>query len=74
MNKILLDKTETCLAVSLSPSTISRMVLDGRFPKSVRIGGCVRWRAKDIEAWAEKLASNEIPEPGKKRGRPRLAV
>jgi len=72
--KILLDKQETCAAVSLSQSTIRLMVLDGRFPNPVRVGSRVLWRVKDIEEWADKLANNEIPEPSKKRGRPRLAI
>ena len=72
--KVLLDKVETCKAVSLSQSMIQRMILDGRFPKSVKVGSRVLWRAKDLEDWADKLANNDIPEPSKKRGRPRLAV
>ena len=72
--KILMSKTETSKSVSLSPSTISRMIADDRFPKSVKIGDRVMWRVKDLEEWAEKLANNEIPEPPKKRGRKRLSA
>jgi predicted DNA-binding transcriptional regulator AlpA len=70
--KILLDKSETSAAVSLSESTIARMVLKGEFPKPVRLGGRVLWRASDLEKWAENL--QDQPEKKEKRGRPRLAV
>ena len=64
--KILLNKEETNQAVSLSQSTITRMILDNRFPKSIKVGARVLWRAADLEEWAKKLANNEVPEPAKK--------
>lgn len=72
--KILLSKEDAAAAVSLSVSTINRMVSEGRFPKPVRVGVRVLFRHKDLEEWADKLANNEMPTPTKKRGRPRLAV
>jgi len=70
--KILMDKSETSGAVSLSESTIARMVADGNFPKPVRIGSRVLWRADDIKDWAEKLP--QAPIKKETRGRKRLAV
>jgi len=72
--KLLLNKAETCDAVSLSVSKINKMIADNRFPKPVKIGGNVRWKQSDLQEWVDKLVSNEIPGPSKKRGRPRLAV
>jgi predicted DNA-binding transcriptional regulator AlpA len=70
--KLLLDKSETSSAVSLSESTIARMVLKGEFPKPVRAGARVLWRAADLEKWADNLPDQLAKK--EKRGRPRLAV
>lgn len=72
--KILLNIEETCSAVSLSASTIKRLMLEGRFPDPVRVGGRVLWRAVDLQQWAEQLAGGGLPETVKKRGRKRLAA
>ncbi len=72
MIKILLDKRETANAVSLSESTISRMVSNGEFPQPVRAGGRVLWRAGDIDKWSKGLSN--IPARKETRGRKRLAV
>jgi len=72
--KLLLNKTETCQAVALSECTIRRMMRDGRFPKPVNVGSRVLWRSTDLQQWASKLEAGDVPEPRKKRGRPRLAV
>lgn len=60
--------------LAMSISKITRLVNDGILPKPVYIGGSKRFRKIDIDRWVEQLASNEIQEPAKKRGRPRLAV
>jgi predicted DNA-binding transcriptional regulator AlpA len=74
MLKILLDKEETVSAVSLSISTINRLVIEGRFPKPVRVGTRVLWRHSELVEWSEKLGDGAMLASGKKRGRPRLAV
>ena len=38
----------------LSPRTLWRLNSAGKLPKSLRIGGAVRFRASDIELWQEK--------------------
>ena len=42
--------------VGLSRSTIYRLMDEGRFPVPIKIGpGCVRWPAREIEAWIGRL-------------------
>lgn len=36
---------------AVSKRTIHRLNASGRMPRPVRIGGCLRWRASDIDAW-----------------------
>jgi excisionase family DNA binding protein len=69
---ILLDYDQTAKELSLSVSTIRRLVTDGKL-LPVRIGGSVRFRRADLEAFADSLA-NGLVQTHKKRGRPRLAV
>lgn len=69
--KILLDKKETAAAVSLSESTIDRLVRSGEFPMPVKQGTRVLWRAKDLEKWADNLPTNQVKK--ETRGRKRLA-
>ena len=46
--------------VSLSKSSIYRMMATGTFPKPVRIGArAVRWVATDIEKWLKQLQKNQ---------------
>lgn len=72
MIKILLDKSETSAAVSLSESTIARMIAAGEFPKPVNVGSRVLWRAGDLQQWADNLQQNPVKK--ERRGRKRLAV
>lgn len=72
--KLLLTLNETADYVSLSISKINRLESENRFAKRIVIDGNVRFRVKDLDEWAAKLASGEIPASQKKRGRPRLAV
>ena len=72
MMKILLDKKETAAAVSLSESTIERLVKAEKFPMPVKQGSRVLWRTKDLEQWADNLPTNTVKK--ETRGRKRLAV
>jgi predicted DNA-binding transcriptional regulator AlpA len=73
--KILLTLTEVTNATGFSATKINRLILDGRFPKSVKIDGNTRWRVRDLNAWEESLCDEQVLVPAKpvKRGRPRLA-
>ena len=72
--KILLTFGEAADYISLSESKIRRLINEGRMPAPIRIDGNVRWLAKDLDNWVEKLAAGEIPPSKVKRGRPRLAI
>ena len=40
--------------MGLSLSTLKRMVLDGRFPKPMRLSPCrIGWPARDVKAWLD---------------------
>jgi excisionase family DNA binding protein len=69
---ILLDYDQTAQELSLSVATLRRLVNDGKL-SPVRIGGNVRFRRTDLEAFADSLANGSV-QTQKKRGRPRLAV
>lgn len=52
MYKGMLPMSEVSSACALSPSTIRRRIEEGKFPRSINLGGRrVAWRIKDIEAW-----------------------
>ena len=36
---------------SFSKRTVFRLNSAGKLPAPVRVGGCLRWRESDIEAW-----------------------
>jgi excisionase family DNA binding protein len=74
--KLLLDKHEASAALSISVSTLERMVNDGRIASPVKIGARVLFKRADLQEFVDSLASDRqvIPEPKKARGRPRLAV
>lgn len=67
--KLLHDIAETAHILSISQSSIKRLVDDQKL-KPVRIGGRVLFKRVDLEAYVDSLATTETPEP-KKRGRPR---
>ena len=71
---ILLTYQQTADAVSLSESTIKRMISRGEFPRPVSIGDSKRFRQADLVAWSESLPTQSDQEPESKRGRKRLAV
>ena len=68
---ILLDIKAVSAQICMSDDKIRRMLNAGEFPKPVRVGGKVLWKAKDLEAWADNLDNEQQT---KKGGRPRLAV
>jgi predicted DNA-binding transcriptional regulator AlpA len=71
--KFLINIEETAKTVSLSQSSIKRMVADKNFPEPIHLGSRVLWRVSDIEEWVGKLKAGEVKKK-EKRGRPRLAV
>jgi predicted DNA-binding transcriptional regulator AlpA len=74
--KILLTLNEVTDATGFSATKINRLILEGRFPKSIKIDGNTRWRVRDLNAWEEALCDEQVLAPSTpiKRGRPRLAL
>lgn len=50
-----LSDAEAAALVGISKSTFRRGVIDGRFPKPVRLGGLVRWPQSEIFQALEAL-------------------
>ena len=58
----LLTLGDLAVLVQVSEKTLRRWRSEGRLPPAVEIGGVVRWRREDVDAW---LASNlETGRPG----------
>ena len=49
----LLNVKEVTAMLNISQRHLWRMKATGKFPKSVKVGECVRWLLSDIEAWLE---------------------
>ena len=47
----LLDVNGVAALLSLSPRSIRRLVLEGKVPAPLRLGGAVRWPVGTIERW-----------------------
>ncbi|MCA9078505.1 MAG: helix-turn-helix domain-containing protein [Planctomycetaceae bacterium] len=47
----LIDVNELSIILSVSKRTIWRMVSSGKLVEPVRIGGSIRWKLIEIEAW-----------------------
>jgi len=46
-----IDAKEVARLLSLSERTVRRLDQEGKLPRPVRIGGSVRWRLEEIQAW-----------------------
>ena len=51
----LLSVRQVAELLSIHQRSIWRMAACGQLPRPVKIGGCTRWRLKDLQAWVEKL-------------------
>jgi hypothetical protein len=76
--KLLLNKAETCTALSISLRTLYNLVKSGEI-KECHIGTKPVYKVTDIQAYVNSLggdcdASQAIDIKKKPRGRPRLAV
>jgi predicted DNA-binding transcriptional regulator AlpA len=47
----LLDSRQTAHKLGISRATLYRRHNGGHVPKPMRLGGCVRWRRSELEAW-----------------------
>lgn len=70
---IYLDRAGAAACVSLSESTIERMVREGKFPKPRQLSGArVGWLYRELLEWAEARPVSELPPPentGARKGR-----
>jgi prophage regulatory protein len=59
------------LAMRLGVSTrhVWRMNAENKMPAPVRLGGCVRWRTEEVEAWIKAGAPSRLEWDAKKGGR-----
>jgi len=53
MENRLLDVAAAAAMLGISQRSVWRLRDSGKIPPAVRIGGCIRWRRHDIEAWIQ---------------------
>ena len=59
-----LDMPGACSFVSLSESTLQKMVREDQFPRPrVLSGRRVGWLVRELEAWAESRPVSDLPPP-----------
>lgn len=63
VNRLVVAKRLDC-----DPSTLARMVKEGRFIPPILVGNLLRWRERDVNAWiAERaIAARKIEDAAKK--------
>lgn len=49
--ELLMSAEDVCEALNIGRSTLYRLKSTGRVPRPVKLGGSVRWRRKELEAW-----------------------
>ena len=72
-NKLLLDVQSAASALSISESTLRRLVIDKRI-NAVRIGSRLLFSKTELDKFVERLAAGDSSMEPKKRGRKRLAA
>jgi excisionase family DNA binding protein len=60
-----LDTRQAAKLLQLSHRTLERWRLEGQGPVFVKMGGAVRYRMADLEAWAEAQLRRSTSDPGK---------
>ncbi len=67
-----MDTREAAALLGLSPSTLARYRITGEGPWYCKLGGCVRYRGNDVEAWAaeRRVGRNEGVRAGDEATRP----
>lgn len=49
----LLTAARLAAILDISVRTLRRLQATGRLPHSIRLGGSVRWRAEEVQAWID---------------------
>ncbi len=58
MNYTLLTKLEVAELLTVSIATIDRLRRQGDFTRPVMIGGALRWRDLDVQAWIDQKVAD----------------
>lgn len=56
MAEEILDKKALAKYLRISVGSVTRMTLNGTGPKAYRIGGLIRFRLSDVNAWIDQHA------------------
>lgn len=65
---ILVTADDVAAMLKISTRTLWRLRSTGKLPQPIRLGGSVRWRASDIDAWiAAGCPTEKTPRMGGKR-------
>ncbi len=54
LNKLMLTVEDVAKLLRISKRTVWRMRSANRIPSPIKIGGVIRWRAKEIELWIQQ--------------------
>jgi predicted DNA-binding transcriptional regulator AlpA len=49
----IITANELSLVIGVTPRQIWRLKAEGKLPRSLRIGGSVRWSVKEVAAWID---------------------
>jgi len=49
--RTLLTLAQLCEALSLSSTTVYKLIRSGRFPAPIRVGKLSRWSSRDVDQW-----------------------
>ena len=64
MKPLYIDLTAVSASVSLSESSVQKLVREERFPKPrILSGRRVAWLLREIEEWAESRPVSDLPPP-----------
>jgi prophage regulatory protein len=58
-DSLLISAEKLAQMLDISVRTLWRLRAAGRMPAPVRIGGSVRWRAQEVQAWIESGCPEE---------------
>jgi len=61
MDYSLINKAEVAKLLTVRPATVDKMRRQGEFIRPTKVGGTLRWRDIDVQAWLDqKLTDAEV--------------
>ena len=61
MDYSLINKAEVAKLLTVRPATVDKMRRQGEFIRPIKVGGTLRWRDIDVQAWLDqKLTDAEV--------------